>query len=300
MKIKDLYTPGKTVFSLEVFPPNKNFPIETVYDAIEGLAAINPAYISVTYGAGGNRANRSTCEIASHIKKKYGIEAMAHLTCINSTRDDVDFMLDDFAANGIENILALRGDNKPDEEPKNDFPHASDLTAYIASKGNFDIAGACYPETHVDAESAEEDIKNLKIKVDAGASHLVSQLFFDNSCYYDFEKRARAAGIDVPIAAGIMPVTNKKQKYGTKKQITSRYCCLDEMVTVLLLYLLHVIVIGTRHTPSPSTYSIFSISATAVKSVLDNFSRILRFADAVNVTVFFPPSVSEYFPFEVR
>ena len=211
MKIKDLYTPGRTVFSLEVFPPNKNFPIETVYDAIEGLAAINPAYISVTYGAGGNRANRSTCEIASHIKEKYGIEAMAHLTCINSTRDDVDFMLDDFAANGIENILALRGDNKPDEEPKNDFPHASDLTAYIASKGNFDIAGACYPETHVDAESAEEDIKNLKIKVDAGASHLVSQLFFDNSCYYDFEKRAGAAGIDVPIAAGIMPVTNKKQ-----------------------------------------------------------------------------------------
>ena len=162
MKIKDLYTPGRTVFSLEVFPPNKNFPIETVYDAIEGLAAINPAYISVTYGAGGNRANRSTCEIASHIKEKYGIEAMAHLTCINSTRDDVDFMLDDFAANGIENILALRGDN-------------------------------------------------MKIKVDAGASHLVSQLFFDNSCYYDFEKRARAAGIDVPIAAGIMPVTNKKQ-----------------------------------------------------------------------------------------
>ena len=95
MKIKDLYTPGRTVFSLEVFPPNKNFPIETVYEAIEGLAAINPAYISVTYGAGGNRANRSTCEIASHIKKKYGIEAMAHLTCINSTRDDVDFMLDD-------------------------------------------------------------------------------------------------------------------------------------------------------------------------------------------------------------
>ena len=143
--------------------------------------------------------------------KEYGIESMAHLTCINSTRDDVDFMLDDFSSNGIENILALRGDNKPDEEPKFDFPHASDLTAYIASKGNFDIAGACYPETHVDAESAEEDIKNLKIKVDAGASHLVSQLFFDNSCYYDFEKRARAAGIDVPIAAGIMPVTNKKQ-----------------------------------------------------------------------------------------
>ena len=110
MKIKDLYTPGRTVFSLEVFPPNKNFPIETVYDAIEGLAAINPAYISVTYGAGGNRANRSTCEIASHIKEKYGIESMAHLTCINSTRDDVDFMLDDFAANGIENARFICAD----------------------------------------------------------------------------------------------------------------------------------------------------------------------------------------------
>ena len=116
MKLKDLYTKGKTVFSLEVFPPNKSFPIETVYKAIEGLAAIEPAYISVTYGAGGNRANRSTCEIASHIKKEYGIEPMAHLTCINSTRDDVDFMLSDFADNGIENILALRGDTKPDEE----------------------------------------------------------------------------------------------------------------------------------------------------------------------------------------
>ncbi|MBS7396977.1 MAG: methylenetetrahydrofolate reductase, partial [Ruminiclostridium sp.] len=211
MKLKDLYTKGKTVFSLEVFPPNKSFPIETVYKAIEGLAAIEPAYISVTYGAGGNRANRSTCEIASHIKKEYGIEPMAHLTCINSTRDDVDFMLSDFADNGIENILALRGDTKPDEEPKNDFPHASDLTAYIASKGGFDIAGACYPETHVDAVSAEDDIKNLKIKTDSGASHLVSQLFFDNSCFYDFEKRAREAGITVPISAGIMPVTNKKQ-----------------------------------------------------------------------------------------
>ncbi|MFR2155166.1 MAG: methylenetetrahydrofolate reductase [[Eubacterium] siraeum] len=180
------------MFSLEVFPPNKNFPIETVYDAIEGLAAINPAYISVTYGAGGNRANRSTCEIASHIKEKHGIEAMAHLTCINSTRDDVDFMLDDFAANGIENILALRGDNKPDEEPKNDFPHASDLTAYIASK-EISILQVRYPETHVDA--APEDIKNLKIKVDAGASPCFTA-FLDNSCYYDFEKRARAAGID--------------------------------------------------------------------------------------------------------
>ena len=211
MKIKSLYGQGRTVFSFEVFPPKKTTPIESIYATMEKLTALKPDYISVTYGAGGNLADKSTIELASAIKNKYGIEAMAHLTCINSTRDDVDFMLSDFADNGIENILALRGDTKPDEEPKNDFPHASDLTAYIASKGGFDIAGACYPETHVDAVSAEDDIKNLKIKTDSGASHLVSQLFFDNSCFYDFEKRARAAGITVPISAGIMPVTNKKQ-----------------------------------------------------------------------------------------
>ena len=211
MKLKDLYNKGRVVFSLEVFPPNKTCSIDTVYAAVDKLSEIKPDYFSVTYGAGGNRANRSTCEIASHIKNDCGIEAMAHLTCINSTRDDVDFMLEDFKAHGIDNILALRGDLKPDEEPKDDFPHASDLCAYIRSKGDFDIGGACYPETHVDAASQKEDILNLKKKVDSGASHLITQLFFDNSAYYDFEQKARIAGIDVPIAAGIMPVTNKKQ-----------------------------------------------------------------------------------------
>ncbi len=211
MQIKDLYGKGRVVFSLEVFPPNKNTTIEKVYNAIDKISVIKPDYISVTYGAGGNRANRSTCEIASYIKNKCGIESMAHLTCINSTADDVDFMLKDFADNGIENILALRGDIKPDEEPKNIFPHASDLTAYIMDKGGFDIAGACYPETHVDAVSQKDDILNLKKKVDSGASHLISQLFFDNSAYYDFEQKARIAGIDIPISAGIMPISNKKQ-----------------------------------------------------------------------------------------
>ncbi len=211
MEIKKLYKPGKTVFSLEVFPPNKTYSIETVYKAIDELAAFSPAYISVTYGAGGNAADRSTCKIAAYIKEKHGIESMAHLTCINSTKADVDILLDDFKSNGIENILALRGDLKPDVEPKKDFLHASDLTAYIAAKGGFDIAGACYPETHLDAESPEKDIENLKIKVEAGASHLISQLFFDNSFFYDFVKRAKAAGINVPISAGIMPVTNTKQ-----------------------------------------------------------------------------------------
>lgn len=211
MKIKDLYGKGKTVFSLEVFPPNKSFPVETVYGAIDELAKISPAYISVTYGAGGNTANKSTREIASYIKDKHGIESMAHLTCINSNKEDVDVMLEDFRAHNIENVLALRGDMKPDVEPKTDFKYASELCSYISAKGGFDIAGACYPETHIEAESSVSDILNLKTKVECGASHLVSQLFFDNSCFYEFREKAAIAGINVPISAGIMPVTKKKQ-----------------------------------------------------------------------------------------
>ena len=211
MKLVELYGKGKVVFSVEVFPPNKNFSIDTVYEAVNEIAEIQPDYFSVTYGAGGNTANRSTCEIASHIKNKCGIEAMAHLTCINSTRSDVDFVLADLKSNGIENILALRGDLKPDEEPKNEFPHASDLAAYISSKGDFDIAGACYPEVHIDAKSQKEDILNLKKKVDSGVSHLVTQLFFNNDAFYDFREKASIAGIEVPVSAGIMPITSKKQ-----------------------------------------------------------------------------------------
>lgn len=212
MKLSELYNKGRTVFSLEVFPPNKRCPIETVYDAVEKLSQLKPDYFSVTYGAlGGTAAGKSTCDIASYIKEKCGTEAMAHLTCINSTAADIDAALELFKSHGIENILALRGDINPDLEPKKDFPHASDLTAYILSKGDFDVAGACYPETHVDAESPVEDILNLKKKTDSGASHLITQLFFDNSCFYKFREKCAIAGVNVPISAGIMPVTNKKQ-----------------------------------------------------------------------------------------
>ena len=211
MRLTELYDKGKVVFSLEVFPPNNRVPVESVLKAVDELAEIKPAYFSVTYGAGGNRANRSTREIAAYIKEKHNIEAMAHLTCINCTREDVDFMLEDFKKHNIENILALRGDIKPCEEPMNDFAHASDLCNYIRSKGDFDIAGACYPETHVDAVSEYDDIMNLKTKVESGATHLITQLFFDNNSFYSFMEKIRYAGITAPVAAGIMPVTNKKQ-----------------------------------------------------------------------------------------
>ena len=136
---------------------------------------------------------------------------MAHLTCINNTKADIVKTLDDFKANGVENILALRGDINPDIPPKTDFRYASELTEFIKSYGDFGVSGACYPEGHIEAEDLVADIHNLKRKVECGAEHLVSQLFFDNELFYSFMERAEIAGIDVPIEAGIMPVTNKSQ-----------------------------------------------------------------------------------------
>ncbi len=211
MKVNSLFNKDKTVFSFEVFPPKKESPIESVYGKLEEICALKPDFVSVTYGAGGSGGHSRTCEIASRIKNVYGVESMAHLTCVNSTKQLIDFMLGDFQAHGIENILALRGDRVPGVNPENDFKYASDLTAYIRSRGDFDVCGACYPEAHVEAKDAVEDILNLRKKVDAGASHLITQLFFDNSVFYDFRDRARIAGVNVPVEAGIMPVTNKKQ-----------------------------------------------------------------------------------------
>ncbi len=211
MKITTLFEKDKTVFSFEVFPPKKDSPIESVYEKLEDICALKPDFISVTYGAGGSGAHSRTVDIASKIKRDFHVESVAHLTCVNSTRDMIDRTLDDFRANGIENILALRGDYVDGVEPQHDFRYASELCAYIKSKGDFDVSGACYPEVHVEAADEVEDIRNLKTKVDAGAHHLISQLFFDNALFYRFLERAKIAGINVPIEAGIMPVTNKKQ-----------------------------------------------------------------------------------------
>ena len=211
MKVKSLYGQGKTVFSFEVFPPKKTTPIESIYATLDKLTALKPDYISVTYGAGGNLADKSTIELASTIKNKYGVESMAHLTCVNSSRNDVLVLLDEMKKNNIENILALRGDIKPDIEPKHDFRYANELIEFIRANGDFDVSAACYPECHVDADNLIDDIRHLKNKVDTGVSELISQLFFDNGCFYDFMEKIRIAGINVPVTAGIMPVTSKNQ-----------------------------------------------------------------------------------------
>ena len=211
MKLQTLFDQKKVVFSLEIFPPKKTASIQTIYDTLDALSDISPDFISVTYGAGGNPADRSTVQIASTIKHQYHIEPLAHLTCVNSTREHIGLVLDDLRENEVENILALRGDLNPNVPPQTDYRYACDLIREIERYGGFDIAAACYPEVHPEARDLEEDIQHLKEKVDAGATHLISQLFFDNSTFYDFREKPAIAGINVPIEAGIMPVTNKKQ-----------------------------------------------------------------------------------------
>lgn len=210
MKISELFTGDKCVFSFEVFPPKKNMPADTIYSTLDSLKTLNPAFISVTYGAGGTNGDNITGEIAAHIKS-LGIESAAHLTCVSNSKADIDIILDDLKAKGIENILALRGDINPERPPKNDFHFASELIAYIKEKGDFHVSAACYPECHLDSPDMITDIRHLKEKVDAGATHLMSQLFFNNDSYFEFLEKARIAGINVPIEAGIMPVTSKKQ-----------------------------------------------------------------------------------------
>lgn len=210
MKLDNIFN-NKQVFSLEVFPPKKTMPIETIYETLDELAEIKPDFISVTYGAGGSENCAATLEIASTIKKKYGIESVAHLPGINLSKEDVLMMLNDFKEHGIHNILALRGDGNPETEPVGDFNHADELVKFIKEHGDFHVAGACYPEGHTESDDLITDIKYLKKKVDAGCDHLISQLFFDNDHFYRFRERCELAGINVPIEAGIMPVLNKKQ-----------------------------------------------------------------------------------------
>ena len=210
MRIKELFNKG-TVFSFEVFPPKKTSSIETVYKTLEELKGLNPDFISVTFGAGGSANSVLSIDIAKKIKNDLGIESAVHLPCINYTKEEIEGILEQFRSQGIENILALRGDIIPGVPIKHDFKYASDLVKFIKKHGDFDIAGACYPEGHMETEDIVTDVLNLKKKVDAGAEHLISQLFFDNSMFYSFIERTKIAGIKVPIEAGIMPVTNKAQ-----------------------------------------------------------------------------------------
>ena len=205
----------RAIFSFEIFPPKRDMPIDTVYRTLDQLTDLEPDFISVTCGAGGSAdgSNRRTIEVASAIQNKYHRDGIAHLPCIHFTRADVLEMLDKLEENGVRKILALRGDRVDGLTPKEDFHHASDLVGFIRAltKDRFQIFAACYPEGHTESPDLDTDVQNLRKKVDAGVDRLISQLFFDNEFFYEFLDKARAAGINIPIEAGIMPITNKKQ-----------------------------------------------------------------------------------------
>ena len=212
MKAAALFEKG-TVYSFEVFPPKPNVPIDSIYQTLSELKALSPDFISVTYGAGGSVPGASTAEICETIQTQHGIPAIAHLPGINETRESVLEKLTQFRARGVENILALRGDRNPNAAPQHVFAYAADLIAFIrenSAPGEFDIAAACYPEGHPEAPDLDTDILHLKEKVQAGASHLITQLFYANKDFYKFREKIAAAGISVPVEAGIMPVTSKK------------------------------------------------------------------------------------------
>jgi methylenetetrahydrofolate reductase (NADPH) len=211
MKIKEIFNNKGVSFSFEVFPPKATSPVSTIYSTLEELKDLNPDFISVTYGAGGSLTGNRTLELSSLVKKKYNIEALAHLTCIGATKEEIKHILEDFKKHNIENILALRGDIKEGENVKGDFKYASDLIEFIKSNGDFNIAAACYPEGHVKGRDLKEDIKHLKLKEEAGASYFISQLFFDNNHFYNFLEQKDKHNIKAPVEAGIMPVINKKQ-----------------------------------------------------------------------------------------
>ncbi|MCR5607966.1 MAG: methylenetetrahydrofolate reductase [NAD(P)H] [Lachnospiraceae bacterium] len=210
MKTAELFK-NKTVFSLEIFPPKPDSDESVIYNTLDELTDIHPDFISVTYGAGGGKNGCKTIQIASDIITKYNTLSVAHMPCINLTKNQAADILDDLTAHGIKNVLALRGDISKDTIPSGDFKHASDLVTFIKEHYDINVIGACYPEAHPESNNLNEDIKHLKYKVDCGVDHLITQLFLDNRYFYDFKDKTLSCGINVPIEAGIMPVTNKKQ-----------------------------------------------------------------------------------------
>lgn len=206
---KDFFSVQKPTFSFEIFPPKASGNLKTVYDTVDALASLSPDLISVTYGAGGS-SRENTAVIASDIQTQYNVPALAHLTCIGSTKEEMDSILIELKEKGVKNILAMRGDVTATSQV-GDFKHANELVAYIKANYDFNVFAACYPEKHTEAYSMAEDLKYLKQKVEAGADALITQLFFDNETFYSFMDQVRGIGIEVPVIAGIMPITAASQ-----------------------------------------------------------------------------------------
>lgn len=211
MKVSELYNKNKGRLSFEIFPPKKDSELKNIDATLEVLCELKPDFISVTFGAGGSSNCNRTIELAKKIKYDYHVEPVVHLTCLSYNKEEIDEFSRVLKAEGIENILALRGDRNPNLPEKEDFKHASDLITYLKQNNDFCVAGACYPECHPESESRITEMKNLRAKVNAGAELLISQLFFDNNYFFRFVEDCRIAGIEVPVIPGIMPVINAAQ-----------------------------------------------------------------------------------------
>jgi methylenetetrahydrofolate reductase (NADPH) len=211
MRIAELYRRGEPVVSFEFFPPKTEAGYEGLYRTIAELKRLAPGFVSVTWGAGGS-TRRRTADLVVQIQREIGLTAMAHMTCVGSPAEHLEETLDRLAAEGLENVLALRGDPPRDQTAfapvPGGFSYANELVDFIRSRWRFCVGGACYPETHPEATDADHDLANLARKVEAGAEFLITQLFFDPDDYSRFVARARAAGIGIPIVPGIMPVTS--------------------------------------------------------------------------------------------
>ncbi len=210
MSIGRLFRAGSPLISFEFFPPKTDLGYRSLFETIAELKRLDPAFVSVTWGAGGS-TRRKTVELVIQIQQQASITAMAHMTCVGSSREQIGATLDRLAEAGIENVLPLGGDQPEGyQKPAGAFDYANEMVEYIRSEPRWrlSLAGACYPETHPSAKSPEEDLANLVRKVNAGADWLITQLFFDNSDYFGFVERARAAGIELPIVPGIMPVVS--------------------------------------------------------------------------------------------
>ena len=220
MRLADLFKSKKAVLSFEVFPPKAQSGMEGINATLASLGDLAPDYVSVTYSAGGSR-NAHTAEVARKVRA-LGMEPLAHITCVNSTAEEVKNALSELADAGVENVLALRGD-RVEGATAGDFSYASDLIRFIREQGfSFDISAACYPEGHPECDSLRDDITTLKRKVDLGVTHLNTQLFFDNDDFFRFMDMVRLAGINVPVQAGVMPLVKASQFGGIVKMTAAK------------------------------------------------------------------------------
>lgn len=288
MRIDEILSDDKLHISFEVFPQRYGQPIEPVLNTVKEISKLHPAFCSVTYGANGG-ASENTVKVASYIKNELNTPTLAHLTCVGSSKDDLDEKLVQLKENNIQNILALRGDiiDKEKFANKEDLLYASELIEYIKLNYDFCVGAACYPEVHPESKNQNEDINYLKLKQDMGADFITTQMFFDNSIFYNFMYKLRSAGVTIPVVAGIMPVTNvnqlKKIKELSNANIPSKFLSIadkfqddkDSMKQAGIIYACNQIIDLISN--GVNNIHIYTMNnASVAKQIMQNMSHIVN------------------------